>query len=117
MISPWQQNVEACESKLKYCGINILEAHKQDLSNLNASLQKHIDIRINEASNAFCVLAAKLEALSPVKTLARGYSITYSSDNKVIDSVADASCGQNILVRVKDGQLGCSVTSIERQES
>ena len=117
MISPWQQNVEACESKLKYCGINILEAHKQDLSNLNASLQQHIDIRINEASSAFCVLAAKLEALSPVKTLARGYSITYSSDNKVIDSVADASCGQNILVRVKDGQLGCSVTSIERQES
>lgn len=59
--------------------------------------------------------AAKLDALSPLKTLARGYSITYGPDGRqVVDSVDKAAVGQDVTVQVQDGHLDCTVTGIER---
>lgn len=117
ILSKQQQSLQMLKSKLQYCAPHILDSHSQHLQNLRTSLQQLIVERMNEASSSISLSAAKLEALSPIKTLARGYSITYSEDkNKVIDSVNDASCGQHVTVQLQDGQLGCSVVSIERQE-
>lgn len=58
--------------------------------------------------------AAKLDALSPLKTLSRGYSITYAADgHSVIDSVEHVTAGDAIQVQVQDGQLACTVNTVE----
>lgn len=62
--------------------------------------------------------AAKLDALSPLKTLSRGYSITYAQDgHSVIDTVGHVKTGDAIHVQVQDGRLACTVNAVEREDN
>lgn len=56
--------------------------------------------------------AAALEALSPVRVMARGYAIVEERDGHVVDSVAKARPGQEIAVKLQDGSLEATVTSV-----
>ena len=56
--------------------------------------------------------AAALDALSPLKVLARGYAIAYGSHG-VATSVADAAPGDELRVRLADGDILGTVTSVE----
>lgn len=61
--------------------------------------------------------AGKLDALSPLKTLSRGYSITFAEDgHTVVSSTAHVNIGDNIEVQVQDGRLSCTVDAFERTE-
>ena len=67
--------------------------------------------RLSEAS-------AKLDALSPLKVLSRGYAIA-EKDKTAVRSVSEVQCGDNIDVILKDGSLGCTVCTrreIENEE-
>ncbi|MEK3881544.1 exodeoxyribonuclease VII large subunit [Paenibacillus sp. PL2-23] len=56
----------------------------------------------------------QLDALSPLKVMARGYGLVYASaDGELIKSVQSAGIGQQLTVKLSDGQLHCSVHSIE----
>ena len=53
---------------------------------------------------------ARLEALSPLSTLKRGYSIcTDANTNKVIKQSANIKTGDLIIVLLADGSLLCNV--------
>ncbi len=59
--------------------------------------------------------AAQLDALSPLKTLSRGYSISYAQDGKtIVKSVEGVSQGDKITVRVEDGSMSCTVGSVDK---
>jgi len=53
--------------------------------------------------------AAKLDALSPLKVLGRGYSVVKSADGHVIAKAADVEIGQEISVTLSKGILHCKV--------
>ena len=53
--------------------------------------------------------AAKLDALSPLKVLKRGYSFTESEEGKVITSVNDVENGSRISITLNDGMLNAVV--------
>lgn len=52
---------------------------------------------------------AKIDTLSPLKTLTRGYSVVENEDGKVIKSVNDVSSNQEIKITVTDGKLSATV--------
>lgn len=55
-------------------------------------------------------LAARLEALSPLATLARGYAVVRRSDSgAVVRSVDQVRGGDSVQVRVQDGEFGAEV--------
>lgn len=56
----------------------------------------------------------KLNALSPLKIMDRGYSLVYQED-KLIKSVNQIKAGQVLKVQLKDGQLDCEVQGIEER--
>ena len=58
----------------------------------------------------------QLEALSPLKVLNRGFSITQDKDGKVITSVKDVKCGDTITTIVKDGTINSKVEKVEEKE-
>jgi exodeoxyribonuclease VII large subunit len=58
--------------------------------------------------------AARLEDLSPLAILARGYSASFAADGRtVVRSIGQVSAGDSIYVRVSDGRIGCSVTETD----
>ena len=59
-------------------------------------------------------LSSTLEALSPLKTLAKGYALV-CTENKVVNSVTLLNVGDEIELRLNDGDLKCCITQIEKR--
>ena len=55
--------------------------------------------------------AAALDAMSPLKVLARGYTVATNEKGMIIRSTADAKDGDKLRLRVTDGNLFCRVES------
>lgn len=60
------------------------------------------------------VLASRLNDLSPLTILSRGYSVAYGQDGSVLRSVSQVSSGQHMTVNLADGMVGCAVESVEK---
>jgi exodeoxyribonuclease VII large subunit len=62
------------------------------------------------------VLAARLDTLSPLATLARGYCICTTTTGKVLDDASLVEPGSRLQVRLHRGQLQCLVeANVENQ--
>lgn len=61
-------------------------------------------------------LAGKLEALSPLHVLERGYSLARGPDGHVITSAAAVAPGSALTVLVRDGELHTRVERVHRRE-
>lgn len=59
-------------------------------------------------SKEFSALCAKLDAMSPLKILARGYSVA-TKDGRIITDVSAVEKGDMINVRVSNGEIECEV--------
>jgi exodeoxyribonuclease VII large subunit len=53
--------------------------------------------------------AASLEALSPLRVLARGYSVAQDPDGRVLKRIADLPAGRSFRLRVSDGSVPARV--------
>ena len=72
-------------------------------------MQNKIQLKLKEERTKFIKHVSKLDTLSPLKTLARGYSIVTDSSNKIIKSVKDLKENQNINIRLADGEKQAKV--------
>ena len=57
--------------------------------------------------------ASKLDALSPLKVLGRGYAIGYNADGTVVDSVNQVTVGDALTLQLTDGTVSCRVTDTQ----
>ncbi len=65
----------------------------------------------------FSGLGGRLEALSPLRALRRGYCVaTRAGRRKPLHSVEGLSRGDALDLRLSDGRLGCSVAEVEKEE-
>ena len=71
-------------------------------------LEKIIKQKEQAKKEKYIKLVAKLDTLSPLKTLSRGYSIV-EADNKIIKSVKELEKGKNIEIRLTDGKAKAQV--------
>jgi len=63
----------------------------------------------------FVGLTAKLDAMSPLKVLTRGYAMTQKEDGTVIRSVEQVQLEETITVQLGDGKLSARVTEKENR--
>lgn len=68
--------------------------------------------RLSAAQTALGLLAGKLDALSPLSTLARGYAAVYKA-GMLVCSTAQIAAGEKISVRLRDGKLNAVVEEAE----
>ncbi len=62
-----------------------------------------------EKKQSFGVVVSKLDGLSPLNTLKRGFSVAKNYDGKIIKAVSDAKSGDDISVVVSDGEIKATV--------
>jgi exodeoxyribonuclease VII large subunit len=60
----------------------------------------------------FSSLCAKLDAMSPLKILARGYGVA-SKEGKIISDIKSVRKGDKIDVMLSNGSIGCEVTEVK----
>ncbi len=63
------------------------------------------------------VAASKLDGLSPLGALSRGFSVAKGADGAVIDSVSHVEVGDSMTVMVKDGRIVATVQETEEVEN
>ncbi len=76
------------------------------------AMENSVKQSVTVKSKEFSALCAKLDAMSPLKILARGYSVA-SKDGKIISDVSDVGKGDVINVRVSGGNIECEVTNVK----
>ncbi len=58
-------------------------------------------------------LAGRLQALSPLATLARGYAVITTADGRAVTKVAAVTPGQHIVARLQDGRIHARVEQVD----
>ncbi len=71
--------------------------------------------RLAEAKNRFARTAGKLDAMSPLSVLGRGYAIAQDGKGKALKSIKQVKAGDRVTVRLNDGRVDCDVHSIEEE--
>jgi exodeoxyribonuclease VII large subunit len=65
---------------------------------------------LQHKSESFVNFIEQLQLVSPLATIARGYSVTRNKDNEVITKVEQVSSGEQINVQLSDGHINARVT-------
>lgn len=86
----------------------IIDEMLNTVDSLYSGILNKVNDRITFEDTKIATLCARLDALSPLKVMARGYSIALKN-NKVVTSVDDLSAGDTVTVRFADGDKDCEV--------
>ena len=78
---------------------------------INFEIENTISIESERLKN----IGVILHNLSPLATLNRGYSIV-QKDNEIVNSINQVDLNDNLDIRLKDGNIKCSIESIEYKE-
>jgi exodeoxyribonuclease VII large subunit len=75
------------------------------------------DRRVHAADAGFRSMAARLETLSPLAVLGRGYAVCWNADRTaIIRDESAVSSGDTVHVKLQHGELDCTVTSRDTEE-
>ena len=78
---------------------------EQRLDGTAERLLRAVRQRLIQAGSQLEALAARLETLSPLNVLTRGYSLTQTADGKIVRDSKEVSPGNVLVTRVAKGQI------------
>ena len=93
-----------------------IDNRRLELDYRGEKLATALERQVTSKRRSFEKLGASLDAMSPLRVLARGYSITENSAGKPVRSVREISEGDQLSVRLTDGRASCRVESITKGE-
>ena len=87
----------------------------QTIDRATGRIERGIRSALERRRLSVAAAAGKLDALSPLATLQRGYSVARSEAGSVLRSVQDFAPGQPFVLRVRDGEVSCE--ALETREA
>ncbi len=89
----------------------IIENCELYLDTLNFKINNTFKDIVTDCSTEFSMLVSKLDSLSPLKVLSRGYSIT-KKDDKIINNSKDLSVGDKVSLHFSNGSVNAHITEV-----
>lgn len=89
--------------------LEIISKNRLIIDSYLKNIENKIRLNIQNSRLKTIKQISKIDALSPLKTLSRGYSYTTNENNKVVNFVNDVKKGEKIHVRVVDGTFDAIV--------
>ena len=123
LSSQLQQRIESGFRQLDYLSRRLkhpgrrLQEQAQTLDRLEAGLLRGIRQKLRLQTSELNQMMRNLNAVSPLQTLGRGYSITYSNGREVLRSSADVKPGEMLLSRLFQGSVESTVTRIIHEDT
>ena len=90
-----------------------LQQKKDALSGIENRMRAAQAGYVHGKKQRFVALTAKLDAMSPLKVLTRGYAMTQTEQGDVIRSVQQVAVGDDIRISLGDGSLRAAVTEVK----
>ncbi len=111
-IQHQRTNLKNIESSMGHISpVMVINTHRQRLDGYLASLYTAVTSTVLEHSNMLALFAGKLDTLSPLKVLGRGYALAYK-EGALLHDAALADIGGKVEVRLQKGSLSCTVEKI-----
>ena len=111
------QRLDALKSKRVLTDPGVyLDNRRMDLDRARDRLLAASERQLAAKRQSFVKLGAALDAMSPLRVLSRGYTVSSDREGKVLKSVRELRAGQEISVRFSDGLADCRVESITEGE-
>ncbi|MDA8515040.1 exodeoxyribonuclease VII large subunit [Citrobacter sp. Igbk 16] len=82
------------------------------IQQLEYRLAENIRARLSEQRERFGNVVTHLEAVSPLSTLARGYSVTTATDGNVLKQTKQVKAGDVLTTRLSDGWVESEVKGV-----
>lgn len=92
-----------------------INAAQKQTSVLSTNLKRTISHTIERKASEFQALIHKLNALSPLNTLERGYAIVTTEEGQVVTRADEVKAGDMIKTRLAQGELRAQVKSISTE--
>ena len=93
-----------------------LDRKEKDLQLLKSRMISAQERMISAGNARFLSCVAKLDAMSPLKVLSRGYAMAQTGDGKLLRSVHQVNPGDSIFINISDGTITASVLSAKETE-
>lgn len=117
LLGPTAQSLDEARARLASALPLRIERDTRRLDTVRLRLSGAGQRFIERHQSAVALQAARIDDLSPLKILGRGYAAAFTSDGKtVVRSIEQVAVGQSITLRLSDGNIGCDVTHVERED-
>lgn len=93
--------------------VSYIENRRNAVALCYTRLQSAYQSKMQLRRQRFLTMTAKLDAMSPLKVLTRGYSVVKKENGSVVSSVKHVNQGEKIAVNVSDGSILATVTELE----
>ena len=93
--------------------VGYLEQRRRSLELLKNRLISAQNQSIGLRKQRYVAMTAKLDAMSPLKVLTRGYAMAQTQDGDVLRSVSQVRSGDRIRISLSDGALSADVTEVK----
>ena len=110
------QGMARRQEQVRQGPLQALQRSSLKVSTQQGTLLKDIRTRFGAEQLRLKNFTRLVEIAKPVNTLKRGFSITRSSDGKLLRSVRQARSGEEIMTVLSDGTVKSSVGSISKEE-
>lgn len=90
-----------------------ISSYQQYYHQLSQRMVLAMQNQLRSEQQRFSQQCAKLESLSPLKILARGYSMTKDSTGHIVTSTKQLTVGEKMMTRLADGEIISQVLEIE----
>ena len=95
---------------------HLLNVARRNVDELEMRMQYACSQQMQQRENTIAVLAGRLQAISPLNVLSRGYSVTESAEGKILSNAAEARLGGHIITRLATGKIESQIVGIETPE-
>ena len=87
-----------------------LQQRRKTVEMLQNRLISAQNMQLSRKNQRYIALTAKLDAMSPLKVLTRGYAMAQKEDGQIVRSVTQISTGDAVRVSLADGAFTATVT-------
>ena len=94
---------------------NYIHQRKKNLEMLQNRLVSAQIQQNNRKKQRFIGLTAKLDAMSPLKVLTRGYAMAQQENGRLIRSIYDVKCGDGVSISLADGSFTATVHEVKER--
>ncbi|WP_373891560.1 exodeoxyribonuclease VII large subunit [Weissella confusa] len=109
------QRLDIAQQRLQQSVVTLVTQRRHQFDLIAPRLTNAMTRQTENAQQRVGRAAAGLQLVSPLAILARGYSVV-EQDGHILNSVADVTLEEDVLIRLADGQVTATVTKKEETE-